>query len=306
MPEIVTSTSNGGSDVQSPLAADSPTSVEPTPETNAALVHSGAGCWDLVGVGTIVRSDFARSLERRLRIALRELEALTRKEVMPCATKPESAPEPIAPAKEQQLPRTAHTTEVASEGSGNVPSEAAPEWPDLIGSCGEPKHAPMSYETFVLMKKSVEAQCEATYAVLLQRDKAVKERDSAHAEISRRNTECKRFADELLLCQRRNEELEQVLARANPPTARAYDCLHMLEAVGMGSVAAPHGNTLTGMVMEACERLQKAEATCAEMRSVLEPIYKQQCALKVSHPHLVGGEDLDRMKSALAARTEGQ
>lgn len=54
-------------------------------------------------------------------------------------------------------------------------------------------------------------------------------------------------------------EAQAVIARANPPPQRAYECLTMLDTAGMGHPNSPHGNTLTGMVKEICERLSEAQ-----------------------------------------------
>ncbi len=67
---------------------------------------------------------------------------------------------------------------------------------------------------------------------------------------------------ETALIRAERDELRAVLARANPPPERAYECLAVLEAAGMGAPLAPHGNTLTGMVKEACEKI-------TEMRGIL-------------------------------------
>lgn len=62
------------------------------------------------------------------------------------------------------------------------------------------------------------------------------------------------------------DELMVVLQRANPPPERAYECLTILDAAGMGKEGgSPHGNTLTGMVQEICTQLSAANVRVEEL-----------------------------------------
>jgi len=77
----------------------------------------------------------------------------------------------------------------------------------------------------------------------------VSQSDQAHHKLARENESLRA----------KLAEAENLLRRANPPPERAYECLAMLDAAGMGKEGAPHGNTLTGMVKEVCAKLSEAE-----------------------------------------------
>lgn len=98
-----------------------------------------------------------------------------------------------------------------------------------------------------------------------ERDKAIGERDATQGRVS---------------------ELEAVLQRANPPPERAYECLEMLDAAGMGKTDCPHGNTLTGMVKEICERLATERTRAKEVARdcntrILDAMAKAEQAITV-------------------------
>lgn len=102
-------------------------------------------------------------------------------------------------------------------------------------------------------------------------------------------------------------KLNAVLARATPPPERAYECLNILDAMGMGKHGCHHGNTLTGMVKEICEKFASTYSSNLEALAVVK---KMREALEKSKRHLstriggvicMGGKDENNRGNTLAA-----
>lgn len=108
--------------------------------------------------------------------------------------------------------------------------------------------------------------------------------------------------EELEAMTKERDELRAVLDRANPPLNRAYECLEMLDRAGMGQTSSSHGNTLTGMVQEICEKLtSEHESTAKAWKSngMLEA-RNQELMAENSRLAVIANDSLD--KTLLAAR----
>lgn len=137
------------------------------------------------------------------------------------------------------IPSTADVVSAVDE------SNAAPEKSEPSGDAAD--HAPMAYETFVLMKQAVEAQCKATAAAITERDSL-----RATVETQARQIVAMREVLERAKCLAREDvplNVDSINAALSPDSGNgwvkrevletAYEIIHAILAEGRGSEFYP-------------------------------------------------------------------